>query len=296
MSSEPSWDLYRTLDAVLREGSLSAAGRALGLTQPSVARHIDSLEAAIGARLFVRTQRGLSPTEAALRLKPYAESLAATSAALFRTAAASEDVVRGTVRISASEIVGVEHLPPILARLRRTHPVLQIELMLSNRVDDLLRREADIAVRMVEPRQQALLMRSVGSLRLGLHARRSYLEARGLPRSLEDLAAHDLIGFDRETPAIRALAARHRFIDRAAFALRADSDLAQLAAIRAGFGIGICQLAVARRDPDLVHLLERDFAIDLGLWIVMHEDLRHSAPCRATFDALADGLAAVARG
>ena len=291
MKSEPDWNLYRTFLAVAKERSLSGAARSLGLTQPTVARHIEALEEALGANLFLRSQRGLAPTEAALDLKPYAETLASTAAALLRTATGRSGEVHGSVRITASEVVGVEHLPPILTRLRQRHPGLVIELVLSNALDDLLQRQADIAVRMVEPTQEALIARRLPPVVLGLHARRSYLERRGTPTAIGDLANHDLIGFDQETPAIRAIAARFPALDRSAFALRADSDLAQLAAIRAGFGIGVCQVQVARRDPDLLRVLPDAVAINLPVWIVMHEDLKTSARCRAVFDAMVDGLA-----
>ncbi|WP_428394649.1 LysR family transcriptional regulator [Lichenicoccus sp.] len=290
MNALPSWDLHRTFLAVMWDGSLSAAARQLGLTQPTVARHIEALEQAIGADLFLRSPRGLAPTETAIELLPYAETLAATAAALMRTASGRRDAVRGCVRISASEVVGVEHLPPILARLRERHPGLVLELVLSNALDDLLRRDADIAVRMVAPTQQALLARKLPPVALGLHATSAYLARRGVPASMEALREHDLIGFDRETPALRAFADRFPEVARAEFALRTDSDVAQLAAIRAGFGIGVCQIAVAR---DLVRVLEEAFAPSLGLWIVMHEDLATSARCRVVFDALADGLAAL---
>lgn len=295
MSHEPSWDLYRTFGAVMREGSLSGAARALGLTQPTAARHVEALEQALGAQLFLRTQRGLSPTEAARGLQPYAETLAATSAALLRAAAPRAGAVTGTVRISASEIVGVEHLPPILAGLRRAHPGLQLELVLSNAVDDLLGRRVDLAVRMVEPLQQALTVRRVGAVEVGLYATRDYLARRGEPRAMADLADHDLIGFDEPTPAIRALSERFPTLRREAFALRADSHLAQLAALRAGFGIGFCQVPVALRDPGLVRVLGAAVRIDLGIWIAMHEDLRGTPSCRATFDALVAGLSRLAR-
>jgi DNA-binding transcriptional LysR family regulator len=291
MSSDPDWALYRTLLAVLDEGSLSAAARSLGLTQPTVARHIDALEAALQADLFVRSQRGLDPTDLAQSLRSHAQVMATTAAALLRTASATLGNVAGTVRISASDVVGVEHLPPILARLRRDHPALVIELMLSDRLEDLLAREADIAIRMTEPTQTALLARRLPPVELGFHAHRSYLERRGTPASMEDLSAHDLIGYDAETPALRAMAARLPPLSRKGFALRTDSNLAQLAAIRAGFGIGLCQSAIARRDAALVRVLP-SVALPLPLWIVMHEDLKTSALYRAVFDALATGLAA----
>jgi DNA-binding transcriptional LysR family regulator len=220
MSSDPDWALYRTLLAVLDEGSLSAAARSLGLTQPTVARHIDALEAALQADLFVRSQRGLDPTDLAQSLRSHAQVMATTAAALLRTASATLGNVAGTVRISASDVVGVEHLPPILARLRRDHPALVIELMLSDRLEDLLAREADIAIRMTEPTQTALLARRLPPVELGFHAHRSYLERRGTPASMEDLSAHDLIGYDAETPALRAMAARLPPLSRKGFALR----------------------------------------------------------------------------
>ncbi|GGG07327.1 MULTISPECIES: LysR family transcriptional regulator [Rhizobium] len=290
MNSDPSWDLYRTFHAVLRDGSLSGAARALGLTQPSVARHIDALEHALGTTLFVRTQRGLSPTDAALELQPLAESLASVSAALLRMAEGRTGEVSGTVRISASEVVGIEHLPSILTRLREHYPSIVIELSLSNSVDDLLQRKADIAIRMVQPEQQALVAKRIGVIPIGLHAHRRYLERRGVPNSMEALAGHDLIGFDTETPAIREIAQRYPGLSRSAFALRVDSDVAQLAAIRAGFGIGICQVPIAAADPDLVRVLPDGFNVDLETWVVMHEDLRGSACCRIVFDVLAEEL------
>uniref|UniRef100_UPI0035CC5FAD LysR family transcriptional regulator n=1 Tax=uncultured Sphingomonas sp. TaxID=158754 RepID=UPI0035CC5FAD len=282
----PSWDLYRTFEAVLRTGSLSGAARTLGLTQPSIARHIDALEQAIGRDLFVRSQRGLTPTAAALELKPYAELLASTSTALLRTAEGHAGKIAGTVRVSASEVVSAEHLPAMLSRLRQAHPALAFEISASNSVDDLLQRQADIAVRMVQPTQQSLIARKVPPIPLGLHAHADYLARRGTPHTLRDLAKHDMIGFDTETPAIRAFAEQFPTFTRASFALRIDNDVAQLAAIRAGFGIGICQVPVATRAPELVRVLADAFAINLSVWIVMHEDLRTSPRCSVVFDAL----------
>lgn len=290
MSIDPGWALYRTLLAVLEEGSLSAAARNLGLTQPTVARHVDTLEASLGADLFVRSQRGLEPTDLAMALRPHAQIMAATAAALLRTASGTPGAIAGTVRISASDVVGVEHLPSILTRLRRNHPALVIELSLSDRLDDVVAREADIAVRMTEPTQTALLARRLPPVALGFHAHRDYLARYGTPAGVADLATHDLIGYDLETPALRAMAAGMPWLDRNGFALRADSNLAQLAAIRAGFGVGLCQIVIAQRDPTLVRVVP-EVTIPLPLWIVMHEDLKTNARYRVVFDALAAELA-----
>ena len=286
---DPSWDLYRTFLAVLSEGSLSAAARDLGLTQPTVGRHVDALEQAVGFELFMRTPQGLRPTEAALALRPYAETMAASAAALRRAATGTLLEVSGTVRISASEVIGVEVLPPILAALQEEHPRLVIELSPSDAVEDLLRQQADIAVRMVEPAQDALVTQRIGDIPLGFHAHRRYLERHGTPAQIEDLAVHRLIGFDRQTAFIRAMMKRAPLLTSLNFTFRADSNLAQMAAMRAGIGIGICQIAIARRDPDLVHLLP-EIGFPLGTWVAMHETLKSTPRCRATFDALVSGL------
>ena len=288
---DPDWSLYRSFLAVLREKSLSAAARALNLTQPTLARHIDTLEAAMGFELFTRSQQGLSPTEGALELTPYAESLEANTAAILRTASGLGQAVKGTVRISASEIMGAEILPPMLAELRRKHPALEFELALSNTVDNLLRRDADIAVRMVEPAQEALVVKKLGTVSLGLHAHKDYLARTCTPTGFTDLAEHSLIGFDRETPAIRAMRSRVPGADALRFSFRADSDIAQLRAIEAGFGVGICQVGLAKQNPDLVRLLSEAFELKLGVWLAMHENLRATPRCRAVFDGLGASLA-----
>lgn len=296
---EPPWEWYRSFLQVLESGSLSAAARALGLTQPTVGRHIAGLEAALGLGLFTRSPEGLAPTDAALELQPYARDIAATAAALRRAASGhggGDGVqVHGTVRITASEVVGVEVLPPILARLRAAHPRLAIELALSNQADDLLRREADIAVRMFTPTQGALIARKVGAIELGLHAHADYLARHGTPRSMKDLAHHSLIGYDQETAYIRKMAEKLQGLGRDHFSLRASSDLAQLAAIRAGYGLGICQVPLAAREPRLVRVLQRQLSLPLDTWVVMHENLRASPRCAAVFDALVAGLAAYMR-
>ncbi|OHC45410.1 MAG: LysR family transcriptional regulator [Rhodanobacter sp. RIFOXYA1_FULL_67_6] len=294
-TNEPGWDLYRSFLAVMREGSLSAAARALGMTQPSLGRHMRQLETDLGVALFARSPQGLTPTENAHELVPHAQAMAAASAALRRAASASNHEIRGVVRITCSEVVGAEVLPPMLAAFRRQHPGIVIELSLSNQSEDLLRKDADIAVRMLRPAQTALVARRIGAIPLGLHAHRSYLKTYGRPRALADLQQHALIGFDRETPALRALRSRLPF-SREDFALRTDNDLAQLAAIRAGFGIGVCQCPIARRDRQLVHLLPDEFALELDTWLVMHEDLRTSRRVRLLYDHLAQALGAYASG
>ncbi|MDG2536068.1 LysR family transcriptional regulator [Dyella jiangningensis] len=295
-SNDPGWELYRSFLAVMREGSLSAAARAQGMTQPSLGRHMRELEAALGAPLFARSPQGLTPTELARELVPHAQAMASAAATLQRTASAGREAISGTVRLTASEVIGAEVLPPILAVFRERHPGIVIELVLSNEASDLLRRDADIAVRMVQPTQDALVARHVGRIELGLFAHRRYLDAHGQPSTLADLAGHALIGFDTERPYIRRLRPEGLPYTREHFALRTDSDLAALAAMRAGFGIGVAQANLARRDPQLVRLLPDQLSLPLETWVVMHEDLRLSLRVRRLFDHLVEGLDRYARG
>lgn len=291
MDTSIGWELYRSLLGVLREGSLSGAARALGIAQPTVGRHITALEETLGLVLFTRTQAGLLPTEAALALQVHAEEMETSAAALERTAASRGKGVMGVVRVTASEIVGVEVLPPIIADLSASYPGLKIELVLSNRTQDLLQREADIAVRMVQPAQDQLIARHIGHIEVGLHATADYLKKRGTPTSVAQLTEHTLIGFDQPTPFIREVGKRMRGLDRESFSLRSDSDAAQLALLRAGAGIGFCQVPIGKANkPPLVRVLPEDYVFQLDTWVTMHEGLRNSPSCKATFDALVAGM------
>jgi DNA-binding transcriptional LysR family regulator len=290
-SSQHDWSLYRSFLAVVRIGSLSGAARSLGLTQPTLGRHIASLEESLGGKsLFTRSQDGLLPTDVARELLPHAEAMASAADALVRAASGQAHEVAGTIRLSASDIVGAEVLPAILAEFRDEYPRVSIELGLANQTVDLLRRDADIAVRMVEPSQKALIARKVGSVSLALHAKRSYLNKHGVPKSFDDLRNHAVIGFDADMPPARIMNNLPIKITRDLFALRCDNDLGQLAALRAGFGIGTIQFGIARRDPDLIPVLADLLTFDLELWVVMHENLKKVKRMHLMFDHLVGGL------
>ena len=289
MKRSPDWDLYQSLHAVIRTGSLSAAARGLGLSQPTVGRHVEQLERTLGQPLFTRSPRGLRPTEFARALAPSLEAMASAAQAALREASGDADAAGGVVRLTASEVIGVEVLPPLLADFHERHPAVVIELALSNRPEDLLHREADIAVRMMRPTQSGLRARRIGAVGGGLYAHRAYLRKHGEPLDLGE-PGYASIGFDRDDASLRAIAASHPALTRDRFAFRSDSDLAQLAAIRAGFGIGGAQHGIARRDPNLVHVLSEAFNFELELWVVMHEDLKASRRMRLVFDHLAAGL------
>jgi DNA-binding transcriptional LysR family regulator len=280
------WDLYHCFLSVVQQGSLSAAARQLSLSQPTLGRKIAELETRLGVVLFTRSQSGLAPTQDAMRLIPLIESMAGAASALERRARESADRLSGVVRISASEVISAEVLPAILTDFCDRHPDVIIELVVTNSLSDLLRRDADIAVRMTRPVQDALVTRKLGESRLGLYASQTYLDRHGTPATVAELAVHRVIGFDRRKPAVAGLPD----FDADLFGWRCDNDLAGLAALRAGFGIGVCQAAIAAREPTLLPLLETSFHIDMTVWLAMHEELKPAPLMRASFDAIAAGV------
>ena len=293
MDDAVAWDLYRSFLGAMRFGSLSAAARELRLTQPTLGRHIAALEASLRTKLFARSRHGLAPTSAARALLPHAEAMEAAAMALRRAASGEADEIGGTVRITASNVIGAEVLPPILTQFREHHPAIALELALSDRTQDLSRRDADIAVRMIRPTQKTLIAKRLGTIRIGLFAHARYLARRGMPRNIDELAHHDIIGFDREVAAMRSLG-MSLAITRDLFALRTDDSAAQLNALRAGFGIGVCQVGIATRSKDMVPVLPGLVAFKLEMWLVMHQDLKSSRRVRLVFDHLAAALKAYA--
>ena len=295
ISEAASWDHIRSFLAVLEEGSLSRAARVLSLTQPTLSRHIDQLEASLGGPLFTRSPRGLIPTDKARMIEPHARTIAASAAAMARAASGAAGEMTGAVRISASEVVGIELLPEMLMPLREAYPGLAFEIVPTNESSDLLRRDTDIALRMVRPQQGALLARKVGDVLLGLFARRDYLDTYGTPKNLKDIAGHALIGFDQETISVQALRGMGLTLDRASFAWRTDSDLAQTNLIRAGAGIGVCQAGLARRHSGLVRVLPEAFSFPMETWVTMHEELKGVTRMKAVFDHLCETMSAYIR-
>lgn len=291
-SDDFNWSLIRSFLAALDHGSLMAAARSLGIHQPTVGRHIAELEAQLGVTLFERTGRGLLPTPDAARLAEAARAMAAGADRLARQARGVQAAVHGTVRLSASQPVACVLLPPILARLRLALPDIQIELVVSNALSNLLQREADIAVRMVRPDQASLVGKRIGQVGIGAYAHRDYLQRRGSPRQPEDLLQHELIGNDRQSDIVRGFAALGHAIAREHFALRTDDLMAYEALVRAGAGIGFLARYLARRSPELVPLLPSLTIPPLPMWLVVHREIRSSPRIRAVWEHLAQALPA----
>lgn len=292
--ASPHWKLLETFVRVAEAGSLTAAAEALGSSQPTASRNVRALEEAVGARLFVRHSRGLTLSDRGAELFASARELDAGVQALFRRAAGLRENPKGTVRVTVNEPLGVHVLPPCFAKLRVDFPEISIEVVIDNRVANLSRREADVAVRMFRPEQLDLVAKKVGVIEIGFFASRSYVDRCGVPASPADAGRHTLIGLDRD-PSFPRLAASIGLRPEQ-FAFRTDSILAQIEAIASGVGIGGMQVPMARKFPGLVRVLA-DVRIDpLETWIVMHQDLRGDAAVRAVYDALAQALKAYGDG
>lgn len=285
------WSLVRSFLAALDQGSLSGAARVLRSSQPTVGRHIAELESQLGVVLFERTGRGLVPTATALQLCDAARGMEAGALQLARALAGAQAQTRGTVRITASVPVAVYLLPPLLARMRQALPDIQIELVSSNQVSNLLRREADIAVRMVRPDQSSLIARKIGHVGLDAYAHRKYLARRGALRQPTDLLQHELIGSDADTAILQGFQAMGYAITRDAFALRSDDFIVQWQAVRAGLGVGFCADYMARDEPDVMRVLPGLLKVPpLPMWLAVHREIRTNRRIRAVYDFLAEAL------
>jgi DNA-binding transcriptional LysR family regulator len=285
-----NWQLIPTFLAVFDQGSLTAAARQLGSSQPTMGRHVAELEAQLGTPLFERTGRGLLATAAARQLADAARAMESGALTLLRGAQQAQTALSGTVRLSASQPVACFLLPPLLARLRAELPGVQIELVVSNAVSDLLKREADIAIRMVRPTQGALVARRIGQVSLSACAHRDYLARRGRPQQPADLLRHDLVGHDRLPDIVRGFAALGHPVGPQQFGLRTDDLIAYWAAVRAGLGIGFVARYLLRNDPELEPVLPGLALPVLPVWLVVHREIRSIRRFRAVFDCLAREL------
>lgn len=290
MNNNFDWRLVRSFLAALEQGSLLGAARVLKASQPTVGRHVAELEAQLGVLLFERTGRGLLPTPMALRLADSARAMESGADQLARSVSGAEAGISGTVRITASQPVACYLLPPVLAQMRQALPEVQVELVASNAVSNLLRREADIALRMVQPGQASLVAKRIGKVAISAYAHRDYLRRRGTPRQMEDLIGHELVGNDRDETMLRGFASFGYPVAREAFAFRSDDLIAYWEAVRAGLGVGFLADYLARGDSALVPLLPMIKIPPLPIWLTVHREIRTSRRIRAVYDFLGQAV------
>jgi DNA-binding transcriptional LysR family regulator len=281
-----NWTLLRSFLAVVETGTLSAAALRVAASQPTLSRHIRELEALLGVPLFTRSAHGLYPTDAALALVEDARTMGVAAEALALKAWGRSQRLTGTVRLTTSVMVANFWLPRILTELRDAEPNIQIEVAPSDLNQNLQRRDADIAIRMVDPTQSALIARKLGDVPVGLYGTRSYFARRGRIATMRDLLKHDVIGFDSSEVILKLYAASGHPVAREAFPLRCDDEMVCWNLMLAGAGIFFAQVMLADRFPTLERV-KIDMFSPMPVWLVMHEEVRSNARIRRVADFLA---------
>jgi len=284
------WSLVQVFLAVAETGSLSEAARRLGTSQPTTGRQIRQIETALDVTLFHRQSRGLALTETGIALLPHARAMAGAVRQLNLTAAGRSEKLSGPVRITASVFTAHHHLPPILAKLRAEEPEISIDLVPTDQTENLLYREADIAVRMVRSEQLDIVTKYIGELELGLYAAKSYVARRGRLVDFADFFSHDLVGYDQSDMILKGMRDMGVAAQRDWFATRTDHHGVYWELIRSGCGIGIAQRYVAEADPGLERLLPDLPLPTMPLWLAAHEAVRHTPRIRRVWRALEEGL------
>ena len=284
------WALVKSFLAVLDAGSFMGAARRLRAQQPTLSRHIADLEAQLGVSLFERTGRGVVPTTAGQAIADAAREMQGGAEQLGRTLARRREATTGTVRVTTSDVAATWLLPPVLAALRLAEPGIQIELVASNALANLLRREADIAVRMVRPTQGSLVARKLGEIAICAAAHEGYLRRAGTPRRPQDLTQHTLIGYDRDTTIEQGFARLGLPLQHAQFALRTDNQIVYSQLVAAGAGIGFVAAYTLPCWPGVQPLLPMLKIPPLPCWLAVHREIRGNPVVRRVYDFLADAL------
>ena len=285
------WNRARAFLVTAEEGSLSAAGRALGIAQPTIGRQVAALEEELGVTLFERIGGTIELTRAGLDLLEHLRVMgeAATRASL--SAAGKSLSIDGTVCITASDLIAAYILPPIIARIRRLHPGIEIEILASNTARDLRRREADIAVRNFTPNQPELIAKKIAERHARLYATAAYLEQIGNPRAPADLSRADFFGFDRTPMMITHLRALGMELTPRNFPIVTDNHLVQWELAKQGLGICIVMDQVGDAEPRVRRVLPKLTPIPVPVWLVTHREMHTNRRIRVVFDLLAEGLA-----
>ena len=285
------WNQLKAFLETAETGSLSAAARKLGLTQPTLSRQVAAIEQSMGVTLFERVGKSMALTPTGLDLLEHARAMGAAAEALSLAATGSSQAVRGVVSVSATDVVATTLLPPMVKKLHDQEPGITIDVIPSNALSDLLRREADIAIRHVKPEQPDLIARLIREASAHFYASESWVNAHGHPRSAEDAARLSFVGSDRSGQYLGYLRMHGLPLSEANFSCYADHSVAHWALVRQGMGIGVMMEEIALATPGMVRVLDDLPPVRFPIWLVTHRELRTSKRIRMVFDALAQGLA-----
>ncbi|WP_278922865.1 MULTISPECIES: LysR family transcriptional regulator [Pseudophaeobacter] len=290
--NKPDWTHIRAFLATAETGSLSAAARQLGLTQPTLSRQVSALEADLGVMLFERLGRSLALTDAGRELLPHGRKMSDGADGLSLAASAQAQSIEGTIRITASDMMSAFVLPPVLQTLRQQAPRLTIDIVAANDIRDLMRREADIAIRHVRPDQPELITRLVQEATAHFYAAPSYLARRGHPGSLAALSSHEFVNFGDIQRSIEFLAPLGIHLTHDNFRIGSNSGLAAWELVRQGFGIGAMADDVVEHSSGVERLLTDQPPIRFPVWLTTHRELHSSRRIRLVYDLLAEFFAA----
>jgi DNA-binding transcriptional LysR family regulator len=290
------WTLLRSFLAVIDAGSLLGAAKRLGSYQPTLSRHITELESQLGVPLFERTGRGLRPTSAGLAIVDPARAMAQAAQAVESSLDSAAQIDCGSVRMSAATVVANYLMPACVAQLRVRHPGIEIEVVASNEVSNLLRRDADIALRMVQPTQESLVARRIAVMPMGAFASKAYLKRRGRPSKAAELVQHDLVGLDADDRLLQGLRDAGLVLTRKAFAVRCDDQVACTRLVEQGAGIGFMPTFVAQQLKAVERVLPRLSAPALPVWLVVHREIKGNPLIRTVYDELADAVPRLLEG
>lgn len=289
--SQLDWALLQSFAAVVEAGSLSGAARKLGQSQPTVGRHVKLLEAALGVDLFTRAPRGLVPTDAGLEIAEMTRDMQSAATRLRLIADGKVGDLSGTVRITASVVTSHFILPKIVSDMRQTMPKIQIDLVPSDTTENLIFREADIAVRMYRPTQLDVITKHVCDQPTAVYAAKAYLDRVGRPETLEEAALLDFVGFDKSDLIIRAMADLGMKATRDFFAVRCDHQAVYWELVRAGCGLGGAQTIIGDADPTVERILGDQIRMQsLPIWLTAPQALRTNPRIRAVWDFLSEAL------
>jgi DNA-binding transcriptional LysR family regulator len=285
------WNQLKAFLETAETGSLSAAARKLGLTQPTLSRQVAAIEQRMGVTLFERVGKAMALTPTGLDLLEHARAMGTSAEALLLAATGRSQAVGGGVSVSATDVVAAHLLPPLVRLLREKEPGITIEVISSDALSDLLRREADIAVRHVKPEQPDLIARLIRQATAHFYASEDWVQVHGHPRHAEEAARLPFVGADRSGQYLAYLCQHGLPLSEANFSCYADHSMAQWALVRHGMGIGAMMVEIARDTPGIVRVLDDVPPVRFPIWLVSHRELRTSRRIRVVFEALAQGLA-----
>lgn len=284
------WNQVRAVLATIEEGSLSAAARALGLTQPTLSRQVAQLEQELGVTLFQRVGRKVAPTQDALNLIDQFRAMGDAATGISLAVSGHSQAIEGNVSITATNFMATYAIPPVLKQLREIAPGIEVEIIASSEVRNLMRREADIAIRHARPDQSELIAKQVNQTSANIYATPEFLEQSGHPKEPVDLEHLDFIGFENPERLLPVLHERNIPVTRKNFKYVSASGSVFLELVRAGLGIGLMSKEMAETGPGLVQVLADFEPVPIPVWLVTHRELHTSRRIRLVFDLLAATL------